>query len=131
MSSNHDGYVESKPMNAMSDVATINRYARRIEDVEAKRLGVRVCQARERVASKIGVSPGTLENLRRLRTKIVPHWLMTRIREEFVSVLHSEIQRLEHEISVARQTGMDHREDDLASAETQLRTAKEILNAAR
>jgi hypothetical protein len=114
-------------MNATSDVATVNRLARVIEDQEARRLGVPVTLARARVADRLGVAPGTLENLRRLRTKIVPNWLMNRIRAEFIAVLQSEIQRLEHEIQIARQTGMDHRDDDLAKAEAQLAAAKEIL----
>jgi hypothetical protein len=117
-------------MNAHSDVATVNRLARVIEDQEARRLGVPVTAARSRVASRIGVAPGTLENLRRLRTKIVPNWLMNRIRAEFILVLQSEIQRLEHEIHIARQTGVDHRDDMLASAETQLQTARQIFDEA-
>ena len=124
MTSTRDGRFD---MNAFSDVATVNRLARVIEDQEAKRLGIPVTSARSRVANRIGVAPGTLENLRRLRTKIVPNWLMNRIRAEFIAVLQSEIQRLEHEIQIARQTGMDHRDDDLAKAEAQLASAKEIL----
>ena len=70
-----------------SDVATVNRLARVIEDQEARRLGIPVVSARSRVANRIGVAPGTLENLRRLRTKIVPNWLMNRLRAEFIVVL--------------------------------------------
>ena len=127
MSSTNDGYRESKPMNAMSDVTAINKFARTLEDAEARRLGIKTSDARTRVASRLGVSPGTLENIRRLRTKIVPNWLMNKVRAEFVSTLQLEIQRLEHEIHVARQTGSDYRDDALASAETQLASAKAIL----
>lgn len=127
MSSNADGYVESKKMNAVSDVSTVNRYTRAIEDIEARRLGVRTIEARERVAGRIGVSPGTLENFRRLRTKIVPNWLMCRLRSELISILQSEIQRLEHEISIHRQTGADYRDDDLSAAEAQVVAAREII----
>lgn len=127
MSSNDDGYVESKQMNAISDVSTINRFATALENSEARRLGIRTVEARERIAGRLGVSPGTLENLRRLRTKIVPNWLMNRVREELVSVLQMEIRRLEHEIQLARQTGSDYRDDALASAETQLAAARQIL----
>ena len=101
-----------------------------IEDHEARRLGVPVTSARSRVANRIGVAPGTLENLRRLRTKIVPNWLMNRIREEFIPVLQSEIQRLEHEVHVARQVGSYHRDDLLASAQTQLAAARQIIDEA-
>jgi hypothetical protein len=117
-------------MNAISDVATVNRLARVIEDQEARRLGIPVTSARSRVANRIGVAPGTLENLRRLRTKIVPNWLMNRIRAEFIAVLQSEIQRLSHEIDIARQTGADHRDDLLAAAEAQLYAAREVFDEA-
>lgn len=127
MSSNDDGYLERKPMNAMSDISTANRFTRALEDAEARRLGIKVVEARGRIAGRIGVSPGTLENIRRLRTKIVPNWLMNKVRAELVLVLQSEIQRLEHEIHVARQIGSDHRDDALASAETQLASARSIL----
>ena len=127
MTSTRDGRFD---MNAISDVATVNRLARVIEDQEARRLGIPVMSARSRVANRIGVAPGTLENLRRLRTKIVPNWLMNRIRAEFIAVLQSEIQRLEHEIQIARQAGADHRDDLLASAETQLAAAREVFEEA-
>ena len=52
---------------------------------------------------------------------------MNKVRAELVSVLQSEIQRLEHEVHLARQIGSDHRDDMLASAETQLASAREIL----
>ncbi|HDA7235038.1 TPA: hypothetical protein O5T86_001274 [Staphylococcus aureus] len=114
-------------MNAMSDVTAINKFARTLEDAEARRLGIKTSDARTRVAGRLGVSPGTLENIRRLRTKIVPNWLMNKVRAEFVATLQMEIRRLEHEINIARQTGADYRDDALASAETQLASAKAIL----
>lgn len=129
MSSNADGYVESKPMNAMSDVSTVNRYIRSLEKSEARHYGIKESRARAKIAGRIGVSPGTLENFRRLRTKIVPNWLMSRIRSELIAVLQSEIQRLEHEVHLARQTGIDHRDDDLQAAEAQVEAAKEILRS--
>lgn len=127
MSSTSNGKVESNSMSAVSDIETVNRFARRLEDVEAKRLGVRVTQARTHVASKLGISPGTLENWRRMRTKIVPNWLMNKVRAELIAVLQSEIQRLEHEVHVARQIGSNYRDDALASAETSLASARQIL----
>ncbi len=118
---------ELNQMNAVSDVETVHRLARRLEDAEAKRLGVRVSEARISLANRLRTSPGTLENIRRLRTKIVPNWLMARIKAEFVSVLQNEISRLEHEITIARQIGTHHSDDTLAAAETQLAAAREIM----
>ncbi len=52
---------------------------------------------------------------------------MNGLRAEFVSLLQSEIQGLEHEIQLARQIGTDVRDDALASAEAQLAAAREVL----
>ena len=52
---------------------------------------------------------------------------MDRIRAEFVAVLQSEIQGLEHEVHLARQIGSNYRDDTLASAEAQLEAARQIL----
>lgn len=120
-----DGEVNQ--MNAMSDIEAVHRFARTIEDAEAKRLGIRLSEARVSLARRLRTSPGTLENIRRLRTKIVPNWLMARIKAEFVSVLQNEIARLEHEIIIAKQIGAHHSDDTLAAAETQLAAAREIM----
>jgi len=114
-------------MNAIVDIETASRFARVIEDSEARRHGVQLWTARNSIARRLGVAPGTLRNLRSLRAKVVPNWLMARIRAEFINVLQSEICRLEHEIAVARQVGMDPREDALAAAEAQIREARSLL----
>lgn len=115
-------------MNAMSDISTVNQFATTLEDAEARRLGINTAAARKKIASRLGISPGTLENIRRLRTKVVPNWLMNKVRLELILVLQSEIQRLEHEVYIARQAGSDHRDDALASAEAYLATTREILS---
>lgn len=121
---------EFRRMNAMTDIESVHRFARHLEDAEARRLGVRIGQARISLAHRLRTSPGTLENIRRLRTKVVPSWLMARIKAEFVSILQSEIVRLEHEISIARQTGTHHSDNDLQAASAQVVAAKEILRGA-
>ncbi|MGA7807133.1 hypothetical protein [Bradyrhizobium sp.] len=118
-------------MNALSDIHAAHHFASAIEDAEAKRLGVRISEARVSVARRLRTSPGTLENIRRLRAKIIPNWLMARIKAEFVSILQAEIARLEHEIAVCKQVGMHHSDDALCAAETQMAAAKEVLRTAR
>ena len=132
MASIGDGYFipGGDKMNAVTDIETARRLASVIEESEARRLGLPVARARARIARALGASPGTLENLKRSRLKSTSSWLMANIRAAFVRVLQSEIIRLEHEISVHLQAGADHRDDDLASAQTQIEAAKRILTAA-
>lgn len=116
-------------MNALADVSTAHQLTAAIEDAEAKRLGVTILQARPRVAQRLGASPGTLENIRRFRLKKIPNWLMARIRAEFVAILQAEIRRLEHEITIHLQAGVDHHCDDLAKAKAQVDQAKALLGS--
>lgn len=122
---------EFNQMNAVSDIEAVHRFARTLEDAEARRLGVRVAEARISLARRLRTTPGTLENIRRLRTKIVPNWLMARIKAEFVSVLQAEITRLENEITIANKVGSTHSADVLQAAAAQMVAAKEILRAAQ
>lgn len=127
VSSTGDGQIDRRAMNATVDIATASRFVATIEDVEARRLGVNTIEARRAVASRCGIAPGTLENLRRERAKVVPHWIMARVRAAFIAILQSEIQRLEHDITIARQVGLDDRDDDLAAAAAQLVAAKTLI----
>jgi hypothetical protein len=52
-------------VNAFTDVELAQRFARSLEDSEARSVGVSVQRAREIVARHISASPGFLENLRR------------------------------------------------------------------
>lgn len=116
-------------MNAVTDVESAQRLARRLEDREAIKLGLPLKAVRERVARRISSSPGFLENLRRGRIKNVPSWLMQRLRDAMVSELTSEIQRLEHEIAIAKQIGVDPREDEISKAAAQIAETKKLLGA--
>jgi hypothetical protein len=117
-------------MSATMDIEAAGNFCRLLEDTEAERSGRTIPQARAAIAARIGVSPGTFENLRKLRSKMVPHWVMERIRAELITVLTNEIGCLQNEISIARQIGTDHRDNDLAAAAAQLVIAKEILRGA-
>jgi len=114
-------------MSAATDAETAGYFARAVEDNVARQLGLRITDARRRAAARMGVSPGTLENLRKGRKKIVPHSVMERIRSVFIAVLNEEIARLEQDIVRARHVGLGHRCHDLAAAEAQLLAAKTLL----
>lgn len=121
---------EFRQMNsAVSDVETLNGMTRSLERSEARRSGSGIIQARKNIARRLGITADTIENFRSLRAKMVPHWLMNRIRAELISALQLEAQNLEHEIQLHRQAGSHHSGTALVSAETQLAAAREVLRS--
>lgn len=125
MASKSKGHIVQ--VNAMSDITAARYFVTTLEDAESSRQQLPVAEVRRTVARHIGTVPGTLENIRKLRTKVVPNWLMARLRAAFVAELQLEIQRLEHEISVHLQIGTDPRSDDLAAAKAQVEAARSLL----
>jgi hypothetical protein len=117
-----------KMNSAVSDLETLNGMARSLERSEVRRGTSGIMQARKNIARRLGITDDQIENFRSLRTKIVPHWLMNRVRAELFTVLQLEVQNLEHEIQLHKQTGADYRDDALATAETQLAAARSILS---
>ena len=114
--------------SAASDIEMLNEMARSLERSEARRIGTNLTQARKMVARRIGLTAAAFENFLYQRTKVVPNWVMGRVRAELISVLQLEVQKLEHEIQLHKQIGTDHSDDALSSAETQLAAARRILN---
>lgn len=104
-------------MSASGDVQTASGLLNRIEAL----------RGRDGTAARLRAAPGTLENLRRLRLKTVPSWLMERLRTELVAVLSNEVRKLEHEIQIHRQAGSRHSDDDLRAAEAQVSAARKLL----
>jgi len=113
--------------SAVTDVETLNAMARALERSEARRSSTNLTYARKSVTRRLGISSHAFENFLYLRTKVVPNWLMERVRSELVSTLQAEAVKLEHEIQLHRQTGSQHNDASLASAEAQLASAREIL----
>lgn len=100
---------------------------RRAEDLEARRRQQTVRDARVGLARRIGVTAATLRNVRKHRRQNIPAWLMAAIRRVLVEVLQAEIRALEHEVHLARQAGLDDREDALAHAAAQIVSARKAL----
>lgn len=105
-------------------------WAKRLEDREAARRGAPVADVRDAVARKIGISPGTLENLRNGRLKSVAAHIFASIRECVVHELTSEVLALEHELQMARACGLDPRGDEVAAVDAAIATALELLRKA-
>lgn len=104
------GHRITGPRTIMTAVAYVDRargWAKRLEDVEAARSGMPLPDARKTVARRLAMAPGTLENLRKGRLKaIAAHWYDT-LRQGVIRELEAELRHVQHEIAIARQTGLD------------------------
>lgn len=98
-----------------------------LEDVEAERSSVKVKLARQMVARRVGVSPGTLENLRKGRTKRPAFDVVELIRAEFVREAQRQVSAWEHRLQIAKQAGAHPVSSAMAEAMAHLQTAKRLL----
>lgn len=106
---------------------SVTRMVCELEDREARRLGVTVAAARANIARRLNEAPGSLENLRRARSKSPRFSLVEKVRQLFIAELSAEIQRLNHEIDMARQGGMSPDCDEILAAQTHIEAAKELI----
>lgn len=114
---------------ALSDERAI-RWAGMLESIERSRTGRNKEEVRENVAAKLGVSPGTLENLERRRTKGVKGWIIDRIQGAVIRELEREISRLQHELEIARQCGTRPDADEVIAALAAISEARALIKQA-
>ena len=103
----------------------------RLEDIRAGSLGASVEFARASIARETRIAPGTLENIKRQRTKGVRGWIADTIRGALVRELHREITRLNHELEMLLQRGVDHREPEMAEVQSLIARARKSLEAVK
>jgi hypothetical protein len=112
---------------SMSAEITAREWVARLETNEARRTGRGLMSAREVVARRLGLPGGTLENIRRGRTKGIRSWIEERIRTAVIRELEREIVGLENELHLARQCGAHPGSDEILSAEAALASARKAL----
>lgn len=100
-------------MNSVAYVDEARKWSRRLEDRERTRAGLKLKDAREAVARRIAVPPGTMQNLRKNRLKTIAVHLYDRLRAGVIRELEAEMLHLEHELSILRQTGADPRHGEI------------------
>lgn len=100
----------------------------KLESGEAKRANLPQKLARPIVARRIGVSPGSLENIARGRTKGIRNWIAERIKAAVIRELETEIRGLTHDLQVARQCGLGPGSPEVCSCKASLATALAALN---
>ena len=115
------------PMSAVENVEVAQGWAARLENRERARTGWPLKAIRPLVAKKVGVSPGTLENLRHGRTKDPRKSIFDKLRAALIRELEAEMRAHEHEIHILKQTGADPRSDEITAAEKGLAEIREAL----
>jgi hypothetical protein len=112
----------------MSAIDTTARdWVIRLEDAEKRRSGVPLQIARRAVARKIGAAPGTLENIRRGRTKGVRGWIFERLSSAVVAEIQFEIASLEHDLQMARQSGVGAHEGEIRAMDSRRADLRAVI----
>lgn len=97
-------------------VERARNWAAAIEDSAAKEARASLRVVRPSVAREVGVSPGTLENLRAGRLKGIAAHIYERLQAATLRRLQSEMRRIEHELHVLKAQGLDPRDEEMAAA---------------
>ena len=109
------------PMNSANCAVTYQ--ADRLVRTEMIESRVKRPDAERAVARRIGLSPSTLDELRRGRIKNVDH-IAGKIRRAFVGFLERQLVRIEAELATAR---MVDRDIDYSAVEAAIAAAKKAL----
>lgn len=125
-----ESHFGKKVTGPVSDIPAAARMLALAEDTEANRQGFRVETVRQRFARVLKVPEKTLLHIRNQRRKSIPSFLMSGIRNIMIEVLQAEIVRLQHQIDIARQIGLDDREDDYEQAAASIAFARQLLERA-
>jgi hypothetical protein len=120
----------NKPMTgAAVDDRTLRELAGKAELHAAARHGVKRPFARAYLAREWGVSFWTLTNFRRGRLKDLRVATRDRIQLGVIRGIENEIQRLEHELVMARQCGAGLSNTKISQAAAALEQARAFLGA--
>lgn len=112
--------------NALAEVTEARNVANMLVNRESLRTRDNAI-ARRNVARALGVAPGTIENLQRGRLKRVAGWLRDALRARVIRELEAELVRLNHELAVLKQTGVDPRSDADTAVRADISAVLEVL----
>ena len=95
------------------------------------RTGSALPVARASLARRLGVSPGTLESIRRGRVKRLAHDVFVALQRALEHQLEREIEAAKHELAILRATGARVDAAAVAEVDEALARAREIILEAR
>ena len=111
-------------VSAVAYLDNARDWARRLEEAEAERANIPVEEARPRVASRLGIAPGTFTSLRKNRLKSISAYAYDRLNKAAEALIARQIVWLQHELDLTRQQGIDPRSDHVAALEDLLAKAR-------
>jgi hypothetical protein len=97
------------------------------EDDHVRETGRERIDVRAEIARHIGISPGTIENIRRGRFKSLKTAVRDAIQAFAVRGIEAEMVRLHNVLEVARQCGESPGSDAIFAAEAALKNARQVL----
>jgi hypothetical protein len=116
--------------NALAEVSEAQNLTRILVLQEANRRGT-YDDVNVYVGRAVGAAPGTIDNIRRGRLKRIEGWLRDALRARVVRELESEVTRLQHEIAVLKQSGVDPRSNQMSAARADLSAVLSALSRDR
>lgn len=90
-----------KDIGAVSNAASYQDVVTWLEDDAAKRMGRPVREVRPILARQMGLAPGTLENVRKGRTKALRGWIERALDAALIKALKHQQARIENELAMA------------------------------
>lgn len=119
--------VDDEMTRALTIDEQTREWTRWLEHSRARRDATTIPHARRSLARSLQVSPGTIERLRTGRVKGVRQWLFDRVRCLVVREIESEIQRLSHDLELARRCDRSTRGVEVEEIETHLAAVRRLL----
>lgn len=119
-------------MSKRRDVSSMSvaAFVERLEKIERSK-GVDRLTSRQAVARRIGIAPGTVENIARGRKKSVAGWIENKIKRAVAHAIEQEMRALEAELALVRASGIELRDDEMAAAQAAVDQARAILRRAK
>jgi hypothetical protein len=110
----HDQGI-NHPMTSMTFDDVARKWVAELEKAEASRTGLKRDKVRKSLAGKIGIAPGTIENIRRRRIKDFRRGgIGELIRSYMVHHLQLEIQRKTNDLQMVLECGKNPSADEVA-----------------
>jgi len=101
-----------------------------IEDHHARALKQPLPIARKHLARKVGIPPGTLENIRRGRLKGIRRGVAERLHDFMIRHLETEINKLANELELLIQSRKNNCATEIVAAQAAIAEARRLLDEA-